>query len=108
MHPGPFCILASRNPAALANGIAELDYHAEVMAMMGVLDRDEVAGDLRDPVEVLPVRLDAGIAGADMDVDGVRLSMHPGPFCILASRNPAALANGIAELDYHAEVRSRP
>lgn len=35
MHPGPFCILASRNPAALANGIAELDYHAEVMAMMG-------------------------------------------------------------------------
>ncbi|MEH3145186.1 MAG: UV damage endonuclease UvsE [Methylobacterium frigidaeris] len=35
MHPGPFCILASRNPAALENGIAELDYHAEVMAMMG-------------------------------------------------------------------------
>jgi UV DNA damage repair endonuclease len=35
---------------------------------------------------------------------GVRLSMHPGPFCIIASRNPNAQANGIAELEYHAEV----
>ncbi|MGU3538200.1 UV damage endonuclease UvsE [Methylobacterium sp. A54F] len=38
---------------------------------------------------------------------GVRLSLHPGPFCILASRNPAALQNGIEELDYHAEVMDR-
>ncbi|PXW65730.1 UV damage endonuclease UvsE [Methylobacterium sp. B4] len=35
MHPGPFCIIASRNPPAQENGIAELEYHAEVMAMLG-------------------------------------------------------------------------
>jgi len=34
-HPGQFCVIASRNPAAQANGIAEFEYHAEVMALMG-------------------------------------------------------------------------
>lgn len=37
---------------------------------------------------------------------GIRLSMHPGQFCIIASRNPSAQANGIAELEYHAEAMS--
>ncbi|WP_336486127.1 UV damage endonuclease UvsE [Methylobacterium nigriterrae] len=55
--------------------------------------------DLRRAVE-------AGLAetGARARALGVRLSLHPGPFCILASRNPAALRNGIEELDYHAEI----
>lgn len=35
---------------------------------------------------------------------GVRLSFHPGPFCLLASRNPAAIENGIGELEYHARI----
>lgn len=35
---------------------------------------------------------------------GVRLSFHPGPFCLLASRNPAVIENGLSELDYHAEL----
>ncbi len=35
MHPGPFCILASKNPAAAENGIGEFEYHAEIMAMLG-------------------------------------------------------------------------
>lgn len=54
---------------------------------------------LRDAIE-------AGLAaiGARARAGGVRLSMHPGPFCILASRNPTAEANGIAEFEYHAEV----
>ncbi|KAB1073051.1 apurinic/apyrimidinic endonuclease family protein [Methylobacterium planeticum] len=43
-------------------------------------------------------------AGARARALGVRLSLHPGPFCILASRNPAALRNGIEDLDYHAEL----
>ena len=55
--------------------------------------------DLRRDVE-------AGLseAGALARARGVRLSLHPGPFCILASRNPAALQNGIEDLDYHAEL----
>ncbi|GJE17896.1 UV damage endonuclease UvsE [Methylobacterium marchantiae] len=34
-HPGPFCVIASRNPNAERKGIKELEYHAALMAMMG-------------------------------------------------------------------------
>ena len=34
-HPGPFCVIASRNPNAERNGIEELEHHAELMAMLG-------------------------------------------------------------------------
>ena len=43
-------------------------------------------------------------AGALARKLGVRLSFHPGPFCLIASRNPAAIENGLSELDYHAEL----
>jgi UV DNA damage endonuclease len=35
MHPGQFCVIASANPSAAANGLAEFEYHAEVMTLMG-------------------------------------------------------------------------
>lgn len=35
---------------------------------------------------------------------GVRLSMHPGQFCVIASNSESALRNGIAEFEYHAEI----
>jgi UV DNA damage repair endonuclease len=35
MHPGQFCVIASANPNAAANGLAEFEYHAEVMTLMG-------------------------------------------------------------------------
>ncbi len=35
MHPGPFCILGTASPSALTNAIEDLDYHGEVMALMG-------------------------------------------------------------------------
>lgn len=35
---------------------------------------------------------------------GVRLSMHPGQFCVIASANPSAVANGVAEFEYHADI----
>ena len=34
----------------------------------------------------------------------VRLSLHPGPFCVLASPNPAAVKNGVSELEYHTSL----
>nr|WP_246215773.1 UV damage endonuclease UvsE [Microvirga makkahensis] len=35
---------------------------------------------------------------------GVRLSMHPGQFCVIASASSSAVANGVAEFEYHADV----
>lgn len=35
---------------------------------------------------------------------GVRLSFHPGQFCVIASRNPSASDNGIGEFEHHAEL----
>lgn len=34
-HPDQFCVLNSANPAVLANSVAELDYHAEALGLMG-------------------------------------------------------------------------
>lgn len=34
-HPGPFCILGTAGEAALTNAVEELDYHAELMGLMG-------------------------------------------------------------------------
>jgi UV DNA damage endonuclease len=43
-------------------------------------------------------------AGEIARTAGVRLSMHPGQFCILATASEAALRNAVEELEYHAEV----
>jgi UV DNA damage endonuclease len=55
--------------------------------------------DLRNLIETKLAQ--AGHLARDRDV---RLSMHPGQFCVIASANPSAAANGIAEFEYHAEV----
>jgi UV damage endonuclease UvdE len=36
--------------------------------------------------------------------NGVRLSMHPGQFCVLASDNPNIVNNSIEEFEYHADM----
>jgi UV DNA damage endonuclease len=35
MHPSQFCVIASANEAAVVNGIAEFEYHAEIMTLLG-------------------------------------------------------------------------
>lgn len=34
----------------------------------------------------------------------VRLSFHPGQFCVLASENPGVVENSIAEFEYHVDI----
>lgn len=55
--------------------------------------------DLRNLIET---RL--ACAGQLARTHGVRLSMHPGQFCVIASASASAWANGIAEFEYHVDV----
>jgi UV DNA damage endonuclease len=36
LHPDQFCVINSANPATLANSVAELEYHADILRMMGL------------------------------------------------------------------------
>jgi UV DNA damage repair endonuclease len=55
--------------------------------------------DLRNLIETKLAQ--AGQLAREHDV---RLSMHPGQFCVIASANPNAAINGIAEFEYHVDV----
>ena len=57
-----------------------------------------------DPEFARLIRDGLAVIGAQARAGGVRLSMHPGPFCVIASRSEAAQANGLAEFEYHAQV----
>jgi len=61
-------------------------------------------GFYRDPDLRNLIGTELAAAGELARGNDVRLSMHPGQFCVIASANPSALANGLAELEYHAEV----
>ncbi|HYE00671.1 MAG TPA: UV damage endonuclease UvsE [Alphaproteobacteria bacterium] len=45
-----------------------------------------------------------GAAGELARRFGIRLSMHPGQFCVMATDSPSALANTLDELEYHTQV----
>ena len=64
----------------------------------------KVRGFYADPALRGLIERGLGAAGDLARRAGVRLSMHPGPFCILATLSESALANAVEELDYHAEV----
>jgi UV DNA damage repair endonuclease len=55
--------------------------------------------DLRDLIEK-----SLAITGEIARRNYVRLSMHPGQFCVIASASEAALRNGIEEFEYHTEI----
>jgi UV DNA damage endonuclease len=55
--------------------------------------------DLRNLIE-------SGLAKAGEHARGsrIRLSFHPGQFCVIASESESALRNGVAEFEYHADL----
>jgi UV DNA damage repair endonuclease len=55
--------------------------------------------DLRDLI-----RSSLDLTGRIARRQGVRLSMHPGQFCVIASASESALKNGMEEFEYHAEI----
>jgi UV DNA damage repair endonuclease len=54
----------------------------------------------------LRVAAETGLSavGARARAAGIRLSMHPGQFCVLSTDSPSALEGSVAEIEYHTEV----
>ena len=57
-----------------------------------------------EPVMRELVEIGLAQAGEAARRGGVRLSLHPGQFCVLASANSAAVENGIQEMEYHTSL----
>ncbi len=63
-----------------------------------------VAGFYRDPsVMMLLAQRFAAIGDAARKAD-IRLSFHPGQYCVLGSDKPAVVENSLAEFEYHADM----
>lgn len=45
-----------------------------------------------------------GMCGDFARANDIRLSFHPGQFCVLASDNPGVVENSITEFEYHADI----
>jgi len=104
--------------ALVARNVAALEAHMRRVAAAAPLERMLRIGSNVLPAYTHPVArwmyaepimhdlVEGGLArvGEIARAAGVRISMHPGPFCVLASINPSAVENGIAELEYHADL----
>ena len=104
--------------ALVARNIAALEAHMRRVATAAPLERMLRIGSDVLPAYTHPVArwmyaepimrelIEDGLGqvGEVARAGGVRLSMHPGPFCVLASPNPRAVENGVAEFEYHADL----
>ncbi len=104
--------------ALVARNLAALEAHMRRVATAAPLERMLRIGSNVLPAYTHPVArwmyselvmrelVEQGLArvGEVARAGCVRISMHPGPFCVLASANPHAAENGIAELEYHADL----
>ena len=53
---------------------------------------------------VAKIETHLGMCGEFARANDIRLSFHPGQFCVLASENPAVVENSITEFEYHADL----
>lgn len=104
--------------ALVARNLAALEAHMRRVATAAPLERMLRIGSNVLPAYTHPVAhwmygepvmrelVEQGLArvGEAAREGNVRVSMHPGPFCLLASANPKVVENGIAEFEYHADL----
>ena len=104
--------------ALVARNVAALEAHVRRVATAAPLERmlrlsSDVLPAYTHPVArwmyaepIMRELVEEGLArvGAVARSGGVRLSLHPGPFCVLASANPVAVENGVAEFEYHTDL----
>ena len=56
------------------------------------------------PDVVAKIEAHLGMCGDFARQHDIRLSFHPGQFCVLASENPGVVENSITEFEYHADL----
>ncbi|WP_120997992.1 UV damage endonuclease UvsE [Stutzerimonas urumqiensis] len=64
----------------------------------------EVADFYRAPDMQASLERRFAALGAQARAAGVRLSMHPGQYCVLGSDRPEVVDNSVAEFEYHADM----
>jgi UV DNA damage endonuclease len=57
-----------------------------------------------EPDVVALLERELGRCGAFARANDIRLSFHPGQFCVLASENPGVVENSLTEFEYHADI----
>jgi UV DNA damage repair endonuclease len=56
------------------------------------------------PDVVAELESQLSVCGEFARANDIRLSFHPGQFCVLASENPGVVENSITEFEYHADL----
>ena len=56
------------------------------------------------PDVVAKIESQLSMCGEFARANDIRLSFHPGQFCVLASENPGVVENSITEFEYHADL----
>jgi len=56
------------------------------------------------PDVVAKIESQLSVCGEFARANDIRLSFHPGQFCVLASENPGVVENSITEFEYHADL----
>lgn len=57
-----------------------------------------------EPDVVAKIESQLAMCGEFARANDIRLSFHPGQFCVLASENPGVVENSILEFEYHADL----
>jgi UV DNA damage endonuclease len=72
--------------------------------LLPVYSHDDFMSFYFQPDVVLKLERELGRCGEFAREHDIRLSFHPGQFCVLASDNPAIVENSITEFEYHCDV----
>lgn len=103
--------IMNHNAAAalrLVERVGSLDPHLRMVRLgsemlQGYTERDWQAWWQRTEIQDHCARIFAPVGEAARRL-GVRISFHPGQFCVLASENPGIVERSIEEFEYHADM----
>lgn len=92
----------------LVDYVAGLPEHLRMLRLSSDIlpfySHPEVADFYREPEVQALLASQFARLGEQARSNGIRLSMHPGQFCVLGSDKPRVVENSLAEFEYHADM----